>query len=505
LKISHIQITDHLVVGVLKHLIKTGEIKPKYFSFETECMSSWNPVAKSLEEHTADAACILVPLSMDLVNAGVPLKLISYAHKNGSIFVRNNKGDYSAPYQNYFKGKSFYIPHFMSIHHMLSHLFFTGIGLKPGMPGGKEETNINFEVVPPIQMPELLSKNSDSAGYMVAEPLGTKAIAAGIAEQQLLSSQLWEDHPCCVIVMHEEFINKFPEATFEFVKYLVYAGKLIDKKPGLAAEIAVNFLDPEKKLGLKVSILKNVLTEPLGIKTNDLFPIKEDLDKMQHYMCDCMNIGSILDVDKFVDNRFAKKACDEDSISKKSTFDVEKSKEKALQILNMGVLKNQDKEKKTLLNAEGKYLTFNLGNQPFGIEILTVREIIKMCPMSEFPNSPNFIKGVITLREDVIPIINLKTKLGFSDSDYDDRSVIIVLDIRQNRKAISAGIMVDAVHNVSDISADNLEEPPTYAGINNIDYILAMVKSEGKITMLIDIEKIIGSKDIQTLGSLIDE
>ncbi|NOX19305.1 MAG: ABC transporter substrate-binding protein [Chlorobi bacterium] len=493
LKIAHIQITDHLVVGVLKYLIKKGEISPKHFTLETECMSSWNPVAKALEDHTADAACILAPLSMDLANAGVPIKLISYAHKNGSIFVRNKKGDYSAPYQNFFKGKSFYIPHFLSIHHMLSHLFFTGIGLNPGMPSGDNETDINFEVVPPIQMPELLSKNQDSAGYMVAEPLGTKAIAAGTAEQQLLSSQLWEDHPCCVIVMRDEFITKFPEATFEFVKYLVQAGNLIDKQPGLAAEIAVDFLDPDKKLGLKVPILKNVLTEPLGIKTNDLFPVKEDLDKMQRYMCDCMNVGSPIDVDAFVDVRFAKKACGVDEANKKSTFDVEKAKEKALRILNAGRSKNEDDEKKTLLNSEGKYLTFSLGEQPFGIEILTVREIIKLRAMNKFPSSPKFVEGVITLRNEVVPIVNLKMKLGFPETEYDDRSVIIVLEVRQNRKTISAGVLVDAVHNVADISADQMEEAPKNLGINYTDYIIAMVKSAGKITMLLDIERVIGN------------
>ncbi len=496
LKIAHIQITDHLVVGVLKYLIKKGEITPKHFTLETECMSSWNPVAQALEDHTVDAACILAPLSMDLANAGVPIKLISYAHKNGSIFVRNKKGNYSEPYQNFFKGKSFYIPHFLSIHHMLSHLFFTGIGLNPGMPSGSNATDINFEVVPPIQMPELLSKNQDSAGYMVAEPLGTKAIAAGVAEQQLLSSQLWEDHPCCVIVMRNEFIENFPEAAFEFVKYLVQAGNLIDKQPGLAAEIGVDFLDPDKKLGLKVPILKNVLTEPLGIKTNDLFPVKEDLDKMQHYMCDCMNVGSIIDVDAFVDARFAKKACGVDESNKKSTFDVEQAKEKALQILNSGRAKSEDDEKKTLLNSEGKYLTFSLGEQPFGIEILAVREIIKLRALNKFPGSPDYVEGVITLRDEVIPIVNLKKKLGFSEKSYGDKSVIIVLEVRQNRKTIPAGILVDAVHNVTDISANQMEEAPDYTVIEKTDYILAMVKSQGKITMLLDIESVIGNYDI---------
>ena len=501
--IGHIQITDHLVIGVLKHLINKGEFKPKHFTLSTECMPSWNPIAKSLESHTVDGACILAPLAMDLRSANVPIKLVALAHKNGSIFVRNKTGSYKEPYNEFFKGKSFLLPHFMSIHHMLAHLFFTGIGLKPGMPGQEKGTDVGFEIVPPIQMPNMLASSSSTSGYLVAEPLGTKAIAGGIAEQQFLSSQLWEDHPCCIVVLQEEFITKFPDAVFEFVDLLVKSGQLIDTKPGLAAEIAVDFLDPDRKLGLKVPILKNVLTDPFGIRTNDLYPVAEDLEKMQQYMHKEMKIGSLININEFIDNRFAKKACKESSINKNSTFNIEIAKSKAQEILKKGSLADTDKEKKTLLNAEGKYLTFSLADQPFGIAILTVKEIIKLRYINELPNSPRFVKGIITLRNEVIPIVNLKCKLGFNVTEYDEKSVIIVLEVTNNRKKISAGILVDAVHNVTDISSENLEEPPKFSGYNN-DYIIAMVKTEDKINMLIDIEQIIGSKDTHTIGQILE-
>ena len=132
LTIAHIQITDHLALGVLKHLIQTGELKPKYFELETKCLPTWNAIQKALESGTVSGAFVLAPLAMETYSYGVPLKLLLFAHKNGSICVRNKKGgEYKAPHLDYFRGKSFYLPHFMSIHHMLAHMFFRSIGLTP--------------------------------------------------------------------------------------------------------------------------------------------------------------------------------------------------------------------------------------------------------------------------------------------------------------------------------------------------------------------------------------
>jgi len=501
LKVAHIQITDHLVLGVLKHLINSGELNPKYFELETECMSSWNPLAKSLEDGTVDAACILAPIAMDLFGYDVPIKLILFAHKNGSIFVRNKIGGvYKEPYQDFFSGKSFYIPHMLSIHNMLAHMFFSGIGLKYGVQG-RSSVDVNFEVVPPIKMPGLLPENENAAGYLVAEPLGTKAIAAEDAELQFLSSELWEDHPCCVVTMQQSFIEQYSEAVQEFTEMLVYSGKMIDKKPDLAAEIAVSFLDPAKKLGLKVPILYNVLTEPKGIKTNNLFPVIEDLDRIQHYMRDKLGIGKIIDVDKFVDLQFAKKACPKSDQLAKSVFKPEKE-EGIFQKLLYGVVDDKGSRAKALLSKEGKYLNFILDKQHYGINILTVKEIIPMRSIQQLPMTEAKYKGVIVLRDATIPVVDLRISLGMNSIEYDERSVIIILETEGRDITPYIGVIVDSVSEVKQIEAKDIEKP-TSTGVSTLqDYIIGMAKQGDEVETLLNIELLLQNKSGELLHSV---
>jgi ABC-type nitrate/sulfonate/bicarbonate transport system substrate-binding protein len=310
LKLGHIQITDHLALGVLRHQILSGEVTPKHFELETLCMPGWNPIQESLEKGDIDGAFILAPIAMDLFGFDVPIKLVLLAHKNGSIFVRSNKegiNNYES-LSDFFKYKVIDIPHKMSVHNILAHKFLTELGLKPGVPG-KKAINVRFEVVPPIKMPGIMQENEDVGGFIVAEPIGSNAIAKGIAEMQFLSASVWKDHPCCVVAMRDEFISQYPDAVHELTSLLVQAGRFVEENKDLAAEIAVAFLDPKKELGLTKDVLNRVLTEPDGIKTNDLYPVLEDLDKVQRYMHDEMEIGVLIDVEKFVDLRFADAAC----------------------------------------------------------------------------------------------------------------------------------------------------------------------------------------------------
>ena len=189
-------------------------------------MPGWNPVQTALEQGDVDAAFILAPNAMDLFNYDVPIKLVMFAHRNGSIFVRNKAEQYRKPYQRFFKHKTVFIPHKMSIHNMLAHMYFTQMGLKPGL-AGKEAVNVLFDVVPPIKMPEFLPGNPSACGFIVAEPIGSRAIAAGIADLQFLSSEIWENHPCCVAVFRDEFIGKYPDAVQEFTNMLMDAGNFI--------------------------------------------------------------------------------------------------------------------------------------------------------------------------------------------------------------------------------------------------------------------------------------
>lgn len=492
LKVAHIQITDHLVLGVLKHLIETDKLTPQYFELETVCMPSWNPLAQSLEKGSIDAACILAPIAMDLYSYGVPIKLILYAHKNGSIFVRNKKGGaYKEPYAEFFRDKSFYIPHFLSIHHMLAHMFFNGIGLNPGMPG-EEHADVHFEVAPPVKMPEFIDTNPNSSGYLVAEPLGTKAIAAGLAELQFLSSELWENHPCCVVAMRDEYIENYSEAVHEFTRMLVHAGKLIAQKPDVAAEIAVDFLDPDKKLGLRVPLLKNVLTEPLGIKTGDLYPTKADLDRIQQYMHNQMGIGHIIDLDEFVDLQFANEACT-DRVTSTLASVVHDDMTKAVQILERDSHTDANLQQKALINKEGKYLMFTLDDQQFGIDILKIREIQRLLPIRSIPNSPLFVKGMINLRGAVIPIIDLRHIFHFQENEYGPKACIIVMEMYIHGNLMQAGILVDNVSEVIDIKTTDIEEVQSF-GLNfNTDYILAMAKKGEALNILLDIDRVLTS------------
>ena len=315
LRVAHIQITDHLILGVLKDKIDRGEVSPKYFELSTSCFTSWNSVEQGLDKGAVDAAFVLAPIALDLFAHGVPIKLTLLAHKNGSTCVRNTEGSYAAAqHTEFFKGKSFLIPHKMSAHHMMAHMFFDKIGLKASLEKG-DDIDVNLEVVAPIAMPDFLKNGQEVAGFMVAEPISSKAIAAGISEMLFASGELWANHPCCVVAVRDDFAGPHQDAVYEFTEMLVEAGKNIAELPEESARIGVNFLDPEGKLGLTASVLTKVLTTPNGIITSDLFPIIQDFDNMQRYMHDVMRAGTLVDLEKLIDSRYAEAACQDLHIS----------------------------------------------------------------------------------------------------------------------------------------------------------------------------------------------
>ncbi|PIF02900.1 MAG: response regulator receiver protein [Desulfococcus sp.] len=487
LRVSHIQITDHLVLGVLRHMIEKGDITPRFFELETVCRSGWNPIADDLEKGRVDAACVLAPIGMDLFSYNVPIRMILLAHKNGSIAIRNLQGDYTPPFNGFFKGKSFLIPHKLSIHHMLSHMFFKNMGLKSGMEE-KKGYDVTFEVVPPIQMVDFMRSNEKTCGFMVAEPVGTKAIASGIAELQYLSGELWENHPCCIVAMQKGFIDQHPDAVHEFTQYLVKAGQFIENKPELAAEVAVDFLDPDRKLGLRVPLLKNVLTEKQGIKAGDLYPLIEDFEKMQRYMVDEMGVGSIIDLEQFIDIRFADAACQ----GRSRSSELHASESVVREILIRGTLQDTETNK-AMLNKEGKYLTFRLQDQEYGIDISKVKEIIGMMDVRTIPNADNHVKGVINLRDKIIPIIDLRLKFGMEEAEYTERTCIIVLEMEVNGEDYYMGMVVDTVLEVLNLKSSEIEDTPSFGTPLDTRHILAMAKTQdGRIKILLDIDAILG-------------
>jgi purine-binding chemotaxis protein CheW len=146
-------------------------------------------------------------------------------------------------------------------------------------------------------------------------------------------------------------------------------------------------------------------------------------------------------------------------------------------------------------NLGGKFLTFFLAGEEYGIEILKVQEIIGMMNITMVPNTPPFIKGVINLRGKVIPIIDLRQKFGMAAVEQTDETCIIVVQAQ----GVEMGIVVDRVSEVLDIAGDDIDETPSFGTEVEMDYLLGIAKSGGQVKLLLDIDKVLSTPGIASL------
>jgi purine-binding chemotaxis protein CheW len=152
----------------------------------------------------------------------------------------------------------------------------------------------------------------------------------------------------------------------------------------------------------------------------------------------------------------------------------------------------------------GKFLTFFLAGEEYGIEILKVHEIIGMMAITPVPRTPHFIRGVINLRGKVIPVVDLRLKFGMEAQEQTSETCIIVVQTH----GIQMGIVVDKVSEVLDIAVQEIEEAPSFGTEVNTDYILGIGKTQGRVRILLDIEKALASRDganLTTTGAMEDE
>ncbi len=152
----------------------------------------------------------------------------------------------------------------------------------------------------------------------------------------------------------------------------------------------------------------------------------------------------------------------------------------------------------TIMKA-GKYLTFTLADEEYGIGILKVKEINGMIPITSVPRTPDFVKGVINLRGKVIPVIDLRLKFGMPAIDYTDRTCIIVVEIEANDMTIQIGIVVDAVSEVLNIKEEEIENAPSFGTSINMDYILGMAKIDSGVKILLDIDRVLSATELEVL------
>ncbi len=162
-------------------------------------------------------------------------------------------------------------------------------------------------------------------------------------------------------------------------------------------------------------------------------------------------------------------------------------------------LTTMDQAVKAMTIKTGKYLTFFLEDEEYGIGILKVKEIIGMMPITSVPRTPEFVKGVINLRGKVIPVVDLRLKFSMESIEYTDRTCIIVVEIDSNEITVLIGIVVDAVSEVLNIQESEIEETPQFGTSLNTDYILGMAKMEGGVKILLDIDRVLSAEEIEAL------
>ncbi len=151
--------------------------------------------------------------------------------------------------------------------------------------------------------------------------------------------------------------------------------------------------------------------------------------------------------------------------------------------------------------VSGKYLTFDLAEEEYGLEILRVREIIGMMDITPVPRTPDFVLGVINLRGKVIPVIDLRLKFGLPYKEPDDRTCVIVVEVMSDGATVQMGIVVDRVNEVVDVKGADVEPTPSFGVSLDTAFILGMAKVGEKVKILLDIDKVLTNAEVAALGS----
>jgi len=145
--------------------------------------------------------------------------------------------------------------------------------------------------------------------------------------------------------------------------------------------------------------------------------------------------------------------------------------------------------------SAGKYLTFNLQRESYGIDVLVVREIIRLTSITAVPQMPHYVKGVINLRGKIIPVIDLRLRFGFADVKDTDQTCIIVVQVKlPDGRNTQMGVIVDAVEEVINLSASDIEETPDFGAKIRTDYIIGMAKVKGVVKTLLNIDRAIDAE-----------
>jgi purine-binding chemotaxis protein CheW len=159
-------------------------------------------------------------------------------------------------------------------------------------------------------------------------------------------------------------------------------------------------------------------------------------------------------------------------------------------------------ETQVLSKHGGKYLTFNLGNEEYGLPVMKVREIIKVMDITQVPQVAEHVLGVINCRGRVVPVIDLRRKFGLAREAYSERTCIIVVEVVAGSSKVLMGDVVDAVAEVLNVAAADIDETPQFGGQQTTDYLLGLAKVKGTVKILLDLDRVLLSDGVLPMPAL---
>lgn len=147
-----------------------------------------------------------------------------------------------------------------------------------------------------------------------------------------------------------------------------------------------------------------------------------------------------------------------------------------------------------------QYVTFLIGGETYGVEVLQVQEIIGMTPITFVPNSMNFMKGVINLRGTVVPVIDMRLKLNLDERQYDVSTVIIVVEVKERM----IGIIVDSVSDVVSLPVNSIQDTPHFTSKIETDFVKGIGQLDENLVIILDVGRILTNAEIKSINTSVD-
>lgn len=165
-----------------------------------------------------------------------------------------------------------------------------------------------------------------------------------------------------------------------------------------------------------------------------------------------------------------------------------------------------DNERSLHENAlDNQFLTFELAGEEYGINIIKVQEIKGWSPVTRIPNTPDYVSGVLNLRGNIVPIIDMRCRFNLERVEYSPTTVIIVLSVQEVNGNRDIGIIVDAVSDVLNANDEDIKDPPEFGEDINVEFISGLTATENKMVMILDIDKMLSSQELKMLDGTITE